>query len=1434
MVKILIGTLAYGDHGAINCLQCPVGTYADTKGSYIYFSEVNLDTWALTTSDDYRYFACKTCPIGKYNDNTGSKADTSCKTCPGGRYGDREKIGVTASESDCLNCSAGRYSEAEDSLRTCWQCPAGYYSEQENDACPACEDGMTSDVESDLAGCKNCEAGQFEEERLCVNCAIGRYTDQVKQTECKNCTIGRYQHQEGQTLCLFCADGYTNDDVTIGPVLENDWGFESFSYSDGTANRFRYQQITRICDIICLEGYYSVDGSGCLQCPVGYYQNDIGMSECKSCEAGKYNDQTGQSTCDFCPDGQYNSEQNGECKECPAGYYKDNQNNQCNVCDSGKYSSQGASTCSLCPKGKYLTSTANDDISDCEDCPVGRFNSNEGNDECTLCIRGYYSDSSGQSSCTACEFGKYNGQQEQSTCDSCPAGQYKEIIPRGYCDDWNGITNQGWYYAIDNTYAPKGSFQCDAPYVENCRTGYGCFCSLPFSLCGDQDWNGGTRDNAQQYRETVIHSIEYYHEYIIAHSEPQFQWKSYCTDCPAGKYSLLDSTPYECINCPTGFYSDDKGKNECEQCPSGKSSKPNSNKCDAITDMIADEHSGECEYDSWTLLALQQKSMSDTCGDNLTVVENLVQCPGGEYYDGECRPCPAGSFSSDNDYGCRFCPMGRSSPEGSDDETDCIPCEVDFISFERVSNIGQASKICGCGSGKYFDNNTCFECDAGYGYNPSAYGKDECEPCPVGQISEKGGRCSSCPAGQFQNEEGQASCKSCLPQVSSRDRTGCEDCSPGTFRSSGECFICPFGEYQPQQNQNGCILCEAGKYSDSSGSALCKSCPDGKVNNKRGQTSQGACEDCSSGFFASDDHITCQPCVDGTYKDNKEDVHCTACPNGFKSETDKTSCIECQPGTFYDGLTCVDCPSGFYTDETKQTSCKACDEGTYQNVAAQTECKTCSLLEGQWSLAGASECSTCGVGIRPVGFSYCFRCDQGQILQSGSDTAIDNYCAACPDGKTTNGYTNVCVDIADGQLKFNESATYTIQGHAIQQRINKVGYCPVGMRISSTNTTCEPCANGQTAGLNYVYVTENCPNNPAEWKDAYNNACDWYESEGYCRNGMPTDKEIDVSGLNMGGLNINRQQMDAHRYNKLIVDNVLACGLDNIGCSNSGAYENCDICNMFTKCQPQTEVSSNVLPTSFNIFNTECTSCPDGMKLVNNVCSPCYHESGDSECSQCPKGMYHNDNFGCLNCPKGYFQNETNKQSCKACPAGSGQTFGATSENECGECPSGFFADNGQVDFLRNEVIDVDKIIEPQNAAFNVQLDGFQPNAQYIIESWTSNRHVQYLNISDIQLGTCATSSCTQQTCYHNKATYANQYVVSTSTGTLSVQGQLADDTSCAARLTASFKLILSTDTDTYFVPHSYAESQGEEWYGCQRCPIGTTSEKGSPRCHFE
>ncbi|KAI1733257.1 EGF-like domain-containing protein [Ditylenchus destructor] len=219
-----------------------------------------------------------------------------------------------------------------------------------------------------------------------------------------------------------------------------------------------------------------------------------------------------------------------------------------------------------------------------------------------------------------------------------------------------------------------------------------------------------------------------------------------------------------------------------------------------------------------------------------------------------------------------------------------------------------------------FSVKNVFNCEAGY-----VAVQDNCVPCARGSYFDSAsGECALCPTGQYQPQTAQMSCFSCpsnMPVtegIGSIEPSECKArCEPGHFFNveHNSCEACGYGFYQPSNGAFECLPCGIGKTTLETISTQeddCRDeCPDGEQLIKSG---------------------TCQPCPIGTYRTKGVDKHCQECPPGTTTEgtntVKRTECNtpKCMPGQFLVTATkqCQFCPRGAYQDQPLQTNCKFC------------------------------------------------------------------------------------------------------------------------------------------------------------------------------------------------------------------------------------------------------------------------------------------------------------------------------------------------------------------------------------------------------------------------------------------------------------------------------------------------------------------------------
>ena len=127
-------------------------------------------------------------------------------------------------------------------------------------------------------------------------------------------------------------------------------------------------------------------------------------------------------------------------------------------------------------------------------------------------------------------------------------------------------------------------------------------------------------------------------------------------------------------------------------------------------------------------------------------------------------------------------------------------------------------------------------------------------------------------------------------------------------------------------------------------------------------------------------------------------VSCEECPSGYYAPTAQVdTCLECRAGDHTSvaskATTCSSCDSGTYS-EGFAVNCTVCAAGTASNSRA-SECYDCDA--GKWSDDGAASCTKCGAGKfqNATGQTSCHVCPRGRAQP---DTGEDD-CDPCEEGE---------------------------------------------------------------------------------------------------------------------------------------------------------------------------------------------------------------------------------------------------------------------------------------------------------------------------------------------------------------------------------------------------------------------------------------------------
>jgi hypothetical protein len=429
-----------------------------------------------------------------------------------------------------------------------------------------------------------------------ATCAAGSYIED--DGTCTLVPIGKYQP-------------YANNDKYYGCP------WKSTTFEEGAA----YQSLC-----ICQTGMWMNEQAGwlpqynqwvwrCQDCPIGAYKSDTGSNVCTECsywhdhvttedtgslyysdcdcEAGYFycRCQSGWSSC-LC-DARGESSRYNNCVMCPAGTYKPEIGDVgCLPCAEGMQSNDDALACSCIP-GFILNATSQT----CTNCSTGSVpttttTTRDGVEielEVCSCIEGYTLHSGGENVdvCIGCGAGTYKNTVGGDFCTSCPKNT--ESLPRS--DDITDCNCKLRYsdWTVDGcTYSP-------CPVNTYMTTDGNCL-ECPTNTISDAE--------SMQLSQCIC-DLGYTHiEDGLACAEcEEGTFKNItgavqCTICPYHMKSSVASVSESDCKCVAGYYGE-----SCIPCPRGTTSR------------IGAETKDDC-----------------------------LCMPGWVLFDGECTPCPSGSY----------------------------------------------------------------------------------------------------------------------------------------------------------------------------------------------------------------------------------------------------------------------------------------------------------------------------------------------------------------------------------------------------------------------------------------------------------------------------------------------------------------------------------------------------------------------------------------------------------------------------------------------------------------------------------------------------------------------------------------------------------------------------------------------------------------------
>ncbi|XP_070551431.1 multiple epidermal growth factor-like domains protein 6 [Ptychodera flava] len=951
-------------------------------------------------------------------------------------------------------------------------------------------------------------------------------------------------------------------------------------------------------------------------------------------------------------------------------------------CQLGFYCPNGTefSTQYGCPNGTYGTATKLEDVSQCDQCPEGKFcrgtglSSVSGNCNAGFWCKGGASTPVPTDGVTGslCPEGHYCISGTPAP-DECPVGTWSDSTGLEAESDCQNCT--GGYYC-NGTGLTQPSGPCEPRY----------YCSSGAQTATPTDGVTGNPCTAGHYcPEGTTSPVPCDHGTYMTttHAEE-------CLVCPAARYCVTGLDPER---CPAGYYCPEGTGWVWQSCPPGRFSD---------RDGLANET--ECQTCSAGMYCAHPNATgpSGYCDPGYFCVEGSdTPTPDGAHR-GTAGICPEG----------HYCTLGTSTPEGCKRGT-----------FSNNTKLTNETECTSCLYGKYCGSEGLTQptgdCYGGFyclrgARDPNNPTEDETGgPCPAGHFCPNGTSFPlGCLPGTYNSLEGQVECLPCEPGY------WCP-ANATTYLST----VCPAGHYCPASTQYSTQYpCPAGTYNDFEGKQSiddCKPCPPGEYCATAGlDTSTGSC---SAGWY----------CIRGAWSDQPTDYgfsnitincYCPSNSTGGQCEpgefcpigsSEPTPCLpghyceqsglanvtgECDAGHYCvsgasvrnptDGTTGDTCPTGHYCPQ-GIVDPVACPAGHFSNATGNTELSDClACLPGHYcGDNGLSE----PTGVCDAGY-YCpkgqnvsrpeeFRCSPGHYCDAGSpeespcasgeyqDEWGQSYCKTCRAGF----YCDATI----------QNDTYCAHGVQNPQPCPVGHYCPLGTQYAYQY----PCPNGTYSDVTHLESDSDCFPCPGgfycghEGLSAPSGEC---TAGYYCISGAYMSTPLDgvtgdicptgafcPAGSNSSWL------CPPGTYNPTqglrSEDECLACTPGEY-CPQYGMDVTAGNCSAKYYCRGN---ASTPTPTD----GVTGDVCPVGHYCPAGSSDPIPCEPGtftdttlNEECLPCTPGHYCITGSNPQDCPAGYYCQEGTGHVWQSCPLGtfSSQT-GLANETMCTQCTAGFY-----------------------------------------------------------------------------------------------------------------------------------------------------------------
>ena len=288
----------------IECRECPSGYIVETEGQQLSCTACYAGMHAASAQSK----DCKPCTPGTFSSPGAANCTfcqpgkfseldvTTCKDCRAGKYSQFHGASI------CNFCEAGKVSPTGAELCSS-KCPRGTFKNFEQSSCDVCSPGKFTIPDNTAPECSLCEAGHFSESgKHCRLCPTGYFSFE-SSSKCSACPIGKFQKDFGanssnaslrayESSCRTCPRGY----VSLIPA--------SISCDGCPPGRIASAAATHC--VLCPEGTI-IRNQSCVACAAGRYQvtvtNVSGM--CVNCPIGKYSAQKGVTICKSCGKGRF-------------------------------------------------------------------------------------------------------------------------------------------------------------------------------------------------------------------------------------------------------------------------------------------------------------------------------------------------------------------------------------------------------------------------------------------------------------------------------------------------------------------------------------------------------------------------------------------------------------------------------------------------------------------------------------------------------------------------------------------------------------------------------------------------------------------------------------------------------------------------------------------------------------------------------------------------------------------------------------------------------------------------------------------------------------------------------------------------------------------------------------------------------------------------